>query len=291
MAAGRQYRVLGRNDDQVKSGALDRAWGDRGATGRACGGARGSRCCARGWAGDRRLVAYYTARRAGAVPAGGAAQPSGARLPEHMVPAAYVRLEALPLTPNGKLDRQGVPAPERGLRECAATRRRRARLEELLAAIWAELLRVERVGRHDHFFERGGHSLLAVQLVSRVRQALQRRGAAVGAVRPAGADGLCRGDPERAGEPVAGDRAGRRGTALAAVVCAAAAVVSGADGGGERDLSHCRVGCGWGGRSIEARCGGRWTGSWRGTRPCARRLCAGRRARCSGSRRQLSALR
>jgi amino acid adenylation domain-containing protein len=89
-----------------------------------------------------------------------------------MVPGAYVMLEAFPLTANGKLDRKALPAPD----AAAVTRREYAapqgELETALAALWSELLGVERVGRHDHFFELGGHSLLAVQLTSRVREAL-----------------------------------------------------------------------------------------------------------------------
>src|SRR5205085_9840472 len=80
----------------------------------------------------------------------------------------FMQLESLPLTPNGKVDRRALPAPEgRGVAEgyvppCTPT-------EELLAGIWAEVLRQERVGRHDNFFALGGHSLVAIQVVSRVR--------------------------------------------------------------------------------------------------------------------------
>ena len=79
---------------------------------------------------------------------------------------AYVKLERMPLTGNGKLDRKGLPAPVEGeaygVREYEAPRGEK---EEKLAKIWAEVLKVERVGRQDNFFELGGHSLLAVTLI------------------------------------------------------------------------------------------------------------------------------
>nr|WP_229766326.1 non-ribosomal peptide synthetase [Burkholderia pseudomallei] len=93
-------------------------------------------------------------------------------LPSYMVPSAYVRLDAWPLTPNGKLDRRALPAPADDAYARAEYEAPQGAKEEALAAIWRELLHVERVSRHDNFFELGGHSLLAVQLVSRLRQAL-----------------------------------------------------------------------------------------------------------------------
>ncbi|WP_148662958.1 non-ribosomal peptide synthetase, partial [Scytonema hofmannii] len=91
------------------------------------------------------------------------------KLPEYMVPNAFVFLEALPLTPNGKVDRRALPTPDRhsGLPEKSVAPR--TPTEEMLAQIWAQVLKVEAVGRHDRFFELGGHSLLATQLVSRIR--------------------------------------------------------------------------------------------------------------------------
>jgi len=120
--------------------------------------------------GDRRLVAYV-------VGAGGG--PSAAelrehlrgRLPDHMVPSAFVTLEGLPLTPNGKVDRKALPAPEdAGLPGGRDYVPPRDVLELTLAGIWEEVLRVGRVGVTDNFFEVGGHSLLAVQLMSRVER-------------------------------------------------------------------------------------------------------------------------
>jgi amino acid adenylation domain-containing protein len=118
--------------------------------------------------GDQRLVAYVT----------GGAEPAALRehlssiLPDHMVPAAYVRLDALPLTPSGKVNRKALPAPDGGAFVSRAYEAPQGAAEEALAAIWADVLGLERVGRHDDFFDLGGHSLLAVRVVSRIRQAL-----------------------------------------------------------------------------------------------------------------------
>jgi amino acid adenylation domain-containing protein len=120
--------------------------------------------------GDRRLVAYCAADAA--VEVDSLRAHLAERLPEYMVPAAYVRLDALPLTPSGKLDRRALPAPEGGAYASREYEPPVNETEEALAGIWAEVLRVERVGRRDNFFDLGGHSLLAVQVVSRVRQAL-----------------------------------------------------------------------------------------------------------------------
>jgi acyl carrier protein len=126
--------------------------------------------------GDTRLVAYVTMR--------GDWRPQGGelraylqeRLPDVMVPATVVVLEAFPLTPNQKIDRQMLPPPEPdahaldGGFEAPSTA-----VEEQLAQIWAELLGVEHVGRQDHFFDLGGHSLLAVSLVNRVERVFGTR--------------------------------------------------------------------------------------------------------------------
>ncbi|VUD61146.1 unnamed protein product [Burkholderia pseudomallei] len=117
---------------------------------------------------EKRLVAYYTGDADVVALRAQAAQ----HLPSYMVPSAYVRLDAWPLTPNGKLDRRALPAPADDAYARAEYEAPRGAKEEALAAIWRELLHVERVSRHDNFFELGGHSLLAVQLVSRLRQAL-----------------------------------------------------------------------------------------------------------------------
>ncbi|HST60795.1 MAG TPA: amino acid adenylation domain-containing protein, partial [Longimicrobium sp.] len=115
--------------------------------------------------GDRRLVAYV----AGEVAADEVREHLRGRLPEHMLPGAIVRLDALPLTANGKLDRKALPAPDLASAEEAYVAPRTP-AEEVLAGIWAEVLRLERVGVTESFFELGGHSLLAVRMVSRVQQ-------------------------------------------------------------------------------------------------------------------------
>ena len=124
--------------------------------------------------GDKRLVAYWTAHE-------GAAEETlpdveqlrdhlKAELPAYMVPGAFVRLEAMPLTPNGKVDRKALPAPDADALVTHAYEAPQGPVEELLAGIWQELLGVERVGRHDSFFDLGGHSLLAVKLMQRMAE-------------------------------------------------------------------------------------------------------------------------
>jgi hypothetical protein len=123
---------------------------------------------------DKRLVAYV-------VPAPGQTPTVEvlrrflqAQLPEYMLPAQYVLLEALPLTTSGKVDCHRLPNPERdrpALEEAFVAPR--TPVEEVLAQIWGEVLKVERVGVHDDFFALGGHSLLATQVVSRLHRALQ----------------------------------------------------------------------------------------------------------------------
>jgi len=96
------------------------------------------------------------------------------RLPEYMIPSAFVVLESLPLTPSGKVDRRALPAPDGARPELEAVYvAPRTPMEELLANIWAQVLGIGRVGVHDNFFELGGHSLLATQLISRLHEAFQ----------------------------------------------------------------------------------------------------------------------
>ncbi|CAO3572922.1 unnamed protein product [Mortierella alpina] len=93
-----------------------------------------------------------------------------ARLPEYMVPAAFVCLDAFPLTSNGKLDRKALPAPSEDDYARQAYEAPEGEVENAIASIWSELLHVKRVSRHDSFFALGGHSLLAVQVISRLHR-------------------------------------------------------------------------------------------------------------------------
>ncbi len=120
--------------------------------------------------GDRRLVAYLVGEEDATAEALRAH--AAERLPEYMVPAAYVWLDALPLTPNGKLDRRALPAPGVDAYAARGYEAPVGETEEALAEIWAEVLGIERVGRNDDFFALGGHSLLAVRVVSRARLVL-----------------------------------------------------------------------------------------------------------------------
>jgi hypothetical protein len=96
------------------------------------------------------------------------------RLPDYMVPSAFVFIEAIPLTPNGKIDHQALPAFAAVRPELSAEFvPPRTPVEEMLAGIWAEVLELGEVGIHDNFFQLGGHSLLATRVTSRVRERLQ----------------------------------------------------------------------------------------------------------------------
>ena len=120
--------------------------------------------------GNPRLVAYSVAVTC---------QPSAQdlrtflerKLPDFMVPSAFVFLDSLPLTPNGKLDRKALPAPDYSrpaLDDAFAAPA--TPVETLLANIWAEVLKLDRIGLHDNFFRLGGHSLLATQVIARIRK-------------------------------------------------------------------------------------------------------------------------
>lgn len=121
--------------------------------------------------GDKRLVAYVVAHDKESLRIGDLRDYLIRKLPEYMVPTAFVTVDTLPLTANGKVDRRVLPAPkgerpslgESYVAPGTAT-------ETMLAGIWAEVLRIDRIGAHDSFFELGGNSLLAAQVIARVRK-------------------------------------------------------------------------------------------------------------------------
>ncbi|HEX2189661.1 MAG TPA: amino acid adenylation domain-containing protein, partial [Longimicrobiaceae bacterium] len=117
--------------------------------------------------GEARLVGWYVASGEGADPAA-LRRRLRSRLPDYLVPAALLEVDALPLTPNGKLDRAALPEPAAA--PSAAYTAPRTPTERALADAWAEALGVERVGVHDDFFDLGGHSLAAARAVARVRE-------------------------------------------------------------------------------------------------------------------------
>jgi amino acid adenylation domain-containing protein len=120
--------------------------------------------------GDQRLVAYVVPR--GEAPSAEDLRAGLKRvLPDYMVPATYVVLDALPMTPNGKLDRNALPAPQQEpTKEVSAEPR--TDVEKLMATLWQEALGIDRVGIDDDFFDLGGHSLLATRVISRLRRQL-----------------------------------------------------------------------------------------------------------------------
>ncbi len=168
-----QVEFLGRADNQVKirgfrvePGEIEEVLGEHPALAQAAVAPR------QRTAGDLRLVAYLVGK-AGMVPAAAEIKQFLARrLPDYMIPSAFVTLDVLPTTSSGKVDRKALPAPDwntaslRGefVAPCAGT-------EQQLAAIWSEVLEIDRVGAEDNFFDLGGNSLLALRLVSRVRAA------------------------------------------------------------------------------------------------------------------------
>src|SRR5205807_2724043 len=123
-------------------------------------------------AAGKRLIAYYRTEPGSALEAESLRSHLAASLPAYMVPAAYVHLEVFPLTPNGKLDRKALPVEQAEARSSRSWEPPQGDLETRLARIWTEVLQLERVGRHDNFFDLGGHSLLAVRVVARMREQL-----------------------------------------------------------------------------------------------------------------------
>jgi amino acid adenylation domain-containing protein len=165
--------LLGRKDFQVKVRGFRIELGEIEAQIMACPGVREAGVMAReDTPGMKRLVAYFTSADAvKPVDIDTLRQHLVARLPDYMVPVAYVPMEALPLSPNGKLDRARLPAPGRGRPDWAgAYEPPRGETEAALCRILAEVLDLESIGRNDNFFDLGGSSLLAVRALQLIRR-------------------------------------------------------------------------------------------------------------------------
>ncbi|MGE6764044.1 non-ribosomal peptide synthase/polyketide synthase, partial [Corallococcus interemptor] len=165
-----RLEYLGRIDFQVKVRGFRIELGEIEAALRRAPGLKDAVVVAKGEAADKRLVAYVTPKAEASLEAEALKAHLRQGLPEYMVPAALVVLDALPLNSNGKVDRKALPEPGNLARSSDFIAPRND-TEAQLAALFAEVLRVERVGIRDDFFALGGHSLLATQVVSRVRAA------------------------------------------------------------------------------------------------------------------------
>ncbi|MGH8270024.1 MAG: condensation domain-containing protein, partial [Steroidobacteraceae bacterium] len=160
----------GRDDGQVKIRGFRIELGEIEARLLGYRGIREAVVVAREEEGTKRLVAYYTLAGAGGpLQAMSLREHMQAGLPEYMVPAAYVWLESLPVTPSGKVDRRALPQPTAHSYAARAYEAPQGELEETIARVWAEVLKIEPIGRSDNFFQLGGHSLLLVKIIERLR--------------------------------------------------------------------------------------------------------------------------
>jgi acyl carrier protein len=165
---------LGRNDEQVKIRGFRIELGEVQAQLSSHAQVRDAIVIAReDIPGEKRLVAYFVPQHADQCPSLESLRAHLlAMLPDYMVPSAFVSLEKLPLSATGKVDRRALPVPDSGAFTSRAYTAPSGDLECMLAEIWGEVLRVQRVGRDDDFFALGGHSLLAMQCIVRLRSQL-----------------------------------------------------------------------------------------------------------------------
>jgi amino acid adenylation domain-containing protein len=163
-------QFLGRNDHQVKIRGFRIELGEIEARLLEHALVREAVVTAREDGAEKRLVAYVVPAEETPELAATLRAHLAAHLPEYMVPSAFVQMASMPLTPNGKLDRKALPAPDGDAYARRGYEAPQGEVEEILAALWQELLGIEQVGRHDHFFELGGHSLLAVLLMVKIHQ-------------------------------------------------------------------------------------------------------------------------
>jgi amino acid adenylation domain-containing protein len=166
---------LGRNDHQVKIRGFRIELGEIEAVLEQHAAVRDAVVLAReDVSGDKRLVGYIVPNQEPTPTPHDLRSYLKEKLPEYMVPSAFVFLESLLLTPNGKVDRRALPAPDENRPELKeAFVKPRTPVEELLAGIWAEVLKLEKVGIHDNFFDLGGHSLLGTKLIAQIQKDFQ----------------------------------------------------------------------------------------------------------------------
>ncbi|WP_085656286.1 non-ribosomal peptide synthetase [Pseudomonas sp. B11(2017)] len=164
------FDYLQRIDNQVKIRGFRIELGEIEARLQALEGVREAVVVAQESGGSKRLVAYVVGDAQRADFAEGLREQLKATMPAHMVPAYVLTLERMPLTPNGKLDRKNLPKPDVSQLQQAYVAPQTA-LEQQLATIWQDVLKLERVGLGDNFFELGGDSIISIQVVSRARQA------------------------------------------------------------------------------------------------------------------------
>lgn len=166
-------QFLGRDDSQIKIRGFRVELGEIESQLRECLGVSESVVVVRKDSlGEMQIVAYVVQNSEPVATVIELLQRLRSGLPEHMLPAAIVTLERLPLTPNGKIDRKALPAPDM---QAYASREYEApsgEVEQVVARIWQDLLRIERIGRQDNFFDLGGHSISAMQLMTRLRSLL-----------------------------------------------------------------------------------------------------------------------
>ena len=164
-----QLDYLGRIDHQIKIRGFRIELGEVEAQLLAQPGVRAAVAVAQPATSGARLVAYVSPQTGHALDGATLREALGRALPDYMVPSAIVVLDALPLNSNGKVDRNALPSPEFG--SARPFEAAQGDAEHALAAVWSEVLGIERVGRHDNFFELGGDSILSLQIVSRARRA------------------------------------------------------------------------------------------------------------------------
>ncbi|QWP75370.1 amino acid adenylation domain-containing protein [Lysobacter sp. K5869] len=163
-----RIEFMGRNDGQIKLRGFRIELGEIEAALQQLPGTREAVAVVREDGGARRLVAYLVGSEGDV---NQWRQALAAKLPDYMLPSAFVALDALPLTANGKIDRKALPAPDESALAAQGYQAPRDAAEAALAAIWCELLRLERVGVHDNFFEIGGDSILSIQVAAKAAQA------------------------------------------------------------------------------------------------------------------------